>query len=516
MCDTPTASQPPSHPRGRAARAPAFRAFAITFFAVLGVLSDRAAATGFSDIEPLLQQHCVECHGVKEPEGGLVLESHADLMKGGENGAVVVPGKSADSLLVKALLGDWGKTGKNQFMPPGKRDKFKPEQVALFLAWIDAGAPAPKTAAKAAEIQVPRIASKVEPRRSIHALAFSAPAKLLAVARHGEVELIEVDSRSVVRVLGGTRGAVNAIAFAPDGRSVFAAAGDPGISGEVRQWDVRTGAIIRVFEGHRDALHAVAVSPDGRTLATGSYDYSIRLWDVADGSVRKTITASQGAIYDLAFRPDGKVLASASADRTAKLYDVATGERLETFGQALKELNAVAWSPDGRLLVTGGGDNRIRVYSVSDDAKEGSGKLVLAKFAHEGAILRLRFSADGRSLLSAADDRSVKIFRTDGDWDERTALEKQTDWPTAAGFSNICPSRARWRGRRPAARAAETGAPGDRAARDPARHPFAHPARREEPRRCDRRHRAPRYGDRRGRAGEGRRGTLDRAGARCG
>ena len=422
--------QPSLHPRGRAARAPVLRAFAS-----LLLLLPAAAATGFSDIEPLLQQHCVECHGAKEPEGGLVLETHPDLMKGGENGVVVVPGRSADSLLVKALLGDWGKTGKNQFMPPGKRDKLKPEQVALFRAWIDAGAPAPKAGAKTAEIVVPRIAPKVEPRRSIHALAFSAPEKLLAVARHGEVDLVDVDSRSVVRVLGGARGAVNAIAFAPDGRSVFAAAGDPGISGEVRQWDVRTGAIIRVFEGHRDALYAVAVSPDGRTLATGSYDYSIRLWDVADGSVRKTITASQGAIYDLAFRPDGKVLASASADRTAKLYDVATGERIETFGQALKELNAVAWSPDGGLLVTGGGDNRIRVYSVGADAKEGSGKLTLAKFAHEGAILRLRFSADGRSVLSAADDRSVKIFRTDGDWGERTALEKQTDWPTAAGFS---------------------------------------------------------------------------------
>jgi len=392
------------HPRGRAARAPALRVLASLLF----LLSARGA--DFSDIEPLIQQHCVECHGAKEPEGGLVLETHPDLMKGGENGVVVVPGRSADSLLVKALLGDWGKTGKNQFMPPGKRDKLKPEQIALFRAWIDAGAPAPKAGAKAAEIVVPRIAPKVEPRRSIHALAFSAPEKLLAVARHGEVDLVDMDSRSVVRVLGGARGAVNAIAFAPDGRSVFAAAGDPGISGEVRQWDVRTGAIIRVFEGHRDALHAVAVSPDGRTLATGSYDYSIRLWDVADGSVRKTITASQGAIYDLAFRPDGKVLASASADRTAKLYDVATGERIETFGQALKELNAVAWSPDGRLLVTGGGDNRIRVYSVGADAKEGSGKLTLAKFAHEGAILRLRFSADGRSLLSAADDRAVKIF----------------------------------------------------------------------------------------------------------
>ena len=170
------------------------------------------------------------------------------------------------------------------------------------------------------------------------------------------------------------------------------------------------------------------------TCPTGSYDYAIQLWNVADGTVRKTITASQGAIFDLAFRPDGKLLASASADRTAKLYDVATGERLETFGQALKELNAVAWSPDGKQLVTGGGDNRIRVYEVSTDGKEGSNKLVLAKFAHEGAILRLRFSADGKSLLSAADDRSVKLFGTSGGWDERLALEQQPDWPPAIGF----------------------------------------------------------------------------------
>lgn len=404
------------------------RVFAPLFF----LLSARAV--DFSDIEPLLQQHCVECHGGKEPEGSLVLESHADLLKGGESGAVVVPGKAAESLLVKALEGNWGKTGKNQFMPPGKRDKLKPEQVALFKAWIAAGAPTPKGTAKTAEFNVPKIAPKVAPRRSIHALACSPTAKLLAVARHGEIELHDAESHAVVGVLTGSRGAVNAVAFSADDQFVFAAAGEPGLSGEVRQWKSATGEFVRVFEGHRDALYSLAVSPDGQTLATGSYDYTIKLWNVADGTERKTITASQGAILDLAFRPDGKLLASASADRTAKLYDVATGERRETFGQALKELNAVAWSPDGRQLVTGGGDNRIRIHDVSPDGKEGSNKLLLAKFAHEGAILRLQFSPDGKSLLSAADDRTVKLFETGGEWNERVALESQPDWPTAVAF----------------------------------------------------------------------------------
>ncbi len=410
---------------GRAVRAPAVLA------SILALLPLPAA--DFLTLEPLLQEHCVECHGTKDPEGGLSLESAVDLLKGGESGSPVVPGQSAESLLIKVLEGNWGKTGKNQFMPPGQREKFTPERIALFKAWIDAGAPLPTTTtAVPRELSVPRIEPRGTPRRPINALAFDSGSRLLAVARPDAVELFHIDSRQVVRSLTGFRGAANSVVFSPDGQWVFAGAGDP-TGGEVRQWKTADGSPGRTFGGHPDAVYAVALTADGQTLATGGYDYAIKLWNTGEGTERAHLTANQGAIMGLAFRPDGKVLASVGYDRTAKVYETAGGTRLETFGQALKELNAVAISPDGKTLLTGGNDNRIRAYSLGPEAREGSNELVATVFAHEGAILRLAYSPDGRTVASSANDRTVKIFDAAG-LRPRLTLEPQPDWPTALAF----------------------------------------------------------------------------------
>ena len=97
------------------------------------------------------------------------------------------------------------------------------------------------------------------------------------------------------------------------------------------------------------------------------------------------------------------MLASASADRTVKLWDVATGKRLDTFSQPLKEQSVVVFSPDGKTVAAAGADNRIRVWSVTEKALEGSNKILLTRYAHEGALLNLAFSADG------SDARLVRV-----------------------------------------------------------------------------------------------------------
>jgi hypothetical protein len=388
----------------------------------------------FPAVAKLIEDRCLDCHAADDPDGKLVLEKHADILKGGESGAVVKAGKSGESLMVQYLRGKVVKDGKKKFMPPGKREKLTAEEVEMFVKWIDAGAKPPQRAMERKVVEVPNVAPRGTPRVPVNALAFSPQAKLVAAAHGSAVELVDPVSQAMVKRLTGHRGAVNALVWSADGAMLFAASGEDVVEGEVRQWNVTDGKVARIFKGHRDMILALALSPDGKTLATGSYDQKIKLWNVADGTERKTLSGHNGAVFGLAFRPDGKLLASASADRTVKLWDVATGERRDTLSQPSKEQYAVAWSADGKRLAAGGADNRIRVWSVSPEAKETTNPLVVARFAHEQAILRLVWSADGRAMLSSAQDGTVRVWDA-AEVKERVLLEKQPDWPTALTFS---------------------------------------------------------------------------------
>src|ERR1043166_1900846 len=98
----------------------------------------------YAAVDAIFSRHCLDCHASPDAEGQFVLESFDTLMKGGEIGPAVVPGKSGESLLIKMIEGRFEKEGKKKIMPPGKRKKLAPEEIALLKAWIDAGAPHPR------------------------------------------------------------------------------------------------------------------------------------------------------------------------------------------------------------------------------------------------------------------------------------------------------------------------------------------------------------------------------------
>ncbi len=92
-------------------------------------------------IRPALTQHCYACHSAdadqkKKLKGGLYLDFAEGLLTGGDTGPAIVKGKSAESLLIKALKYD------GLEMPP--TGKLPPEVVADFAKWIDLGAPDPR------------------------------------------------------------------------------------------------------------------------------------------------------------------------------------------------------------------------------------------------------------------------------------------------------------------------------------------------------------------------------------
>jgi Protein of unknown function (DUF1553)/Protein of unknown function (DUF1549)/Planctomycete cytochrome C len=114
---------------------------------LLATVDRRAAAvdTGSGGIEffekqirPLFTANCYECHSTTHKKrGGLLLDSRAGFMKGGDSGLVVVPGKPEVSLLIKAVR----QIDPELKMPKG--GKLTDQQIANLETWVAMGAPWP-------------------------------------------------------------------------------------------------------------------------------------------------------------------------------------------------------------------------------------------------------------------------------------------------------------------------------------------------------------------------------------
>ena len=102
-----------------------------------------------SRIRPLLVERCYECHsaGAKKLRGGLLLDSRAGVIKGGDTGPAIAPGDLDASLLIQAVR----HVSEDVAMPPKK--KLPPEEIAALEAWVKMGAPEPRTADTVAAVK---------------------------------------------------------------------------------------------------------------------------------------------------------------------------------------------------------------------------------------------------------------------------------------------------------------------------------------------------------------------------
>jgi cytochrome c553 len=86
-------------------------------------------------VRAILVERCLKCHGGKRTESGLDLSDRDRLLRGGEHGPVILPGKSSDSLLYQLI-----RRSREPFMPKGGK-KLAENEIAAIALWIDCGAP---------------------------------------------------------------------------------------------------------------------------------------------------------------------------------------------------------------------------------------------------------------------------------------------------------------------------------------------------------------------------------------
>ena len=139
------------------------------------------------DVQPILASNCYSCHG-PDPQmrkGGLRLDSYEALMSGGQDGAVITPGKPDTSMLVQRITLP---PDHKQFMPAEGKPPLRPEQITWIKAWIAAGASPTATSVPGVTIHEPHntplvpVANYTALMPEIHAMQEAQGAKLSQVS----------------------------------------------------------------------------------------------------------------------------------------------------------------------------------------------------------------------------------------------------------------------------------------------------------------------------------------------
>jgi WD40 repeat protein len=221
-----------------------------------------------------------------------------------------------------------------------------------------------------------------------------------------------------------------ALTFAPDGKTLVAAGGDPyhGGNAALRFFDLTAGKEKKRLAGHAQPAYAVAFSKEGKTLVSVSSDQVI-CWDVATGNIlhqwKHRTTAA------LAIAPDLKTLAwvdGENEDKTIHVADVATGKEIAKLTKGHKRaIVSVAYSPDGKHVASSNPFEPICLWDVAS-AK------VVSRFEQQQSGMCLKFSADGKTLASGSMDGSVRL------WDVKTTEELKSltgyrGWVNGVTFS---------------------------------------------------------------------------------
>lgn len=272
---------------------------------------------------PILKANCLACHNRTSSKGDLLLETPADILKGGETGPAAVPGKAAESLALKVATHE-----SKPRMPPREnkvnaRD-LTPEELGILASWIDQGA-------KASEKHLEKIDWQPVAAgfNAIYAVAVSGDGIVAACGRANRIDVYHVPSGEHLARLD-----------------------DPALE----------------HVAHRDVVNSLALNFDGTQLASGGYR-EVKLWRrptavvfgtngfsavgkdlIVSDATHRALVLSNG-VASLLVAEDRKPVAELKAGRTAGLRVADAGRALafakadadfrqSTLDAAVKELQA--------------------------------------------------------------------------------------------------------------------------------------------------------------------------------
>lgn len=363
-------------------------------FVSLGIAPTHAVDF-YKDVFPFLESNCIACHNKTTSKGGLNMESPADIRKDGDSGPGVIPGKSAESLVVKSAShqGDAVMPPKNN--KSGARD-LTPSEIKILATWIDEGA---KDSAKPSrEIAWKPIPAGVSP---IYSVAVSPDGRFSLCSRGNRLFAYDTATRQELAApMDANAGVPNAahrsfiqsIAFSPDGTSLVTTS-----FREIKVWRREQStplALPKPPTPHATLLNAsprlVAVKPDNTPI----------ILEPAERALGPALSAQPRSIHPA---PDDSAVAFLLDNGQIEIRDLRNGTSLPISPNETKPVLAT-WTGDAAAFITSDSEGKLALHQVKTPA---SGSTI-PSLAIPGGVVAMG-PANGAHFAVLAKDSTLRL-----------------------------------------------------------------------------------------------------------
>jgi serine/threonine protein kinase len=183
-----------------------------------------------------------------------------------------------------------------------------------------------------------------------------------------------------------------------------------GWGGLILLQNVQSGKSLRITSNALASEQSLAMLPHGKTVVSSSSDGKFQFWNTKTGALEKTLSRAESKeplepISTMTISQDGRLLVSGGWYGSIHLWDVQTGRLLKTLPKQPKFISALALNERNGLLATVASDAAvIKLWNLK------TGRLAGTLNAHRAAVSTLKFSHNGKFLVSGSEEPTIKIW----------------------------------------------------------------------------------------------------------
>ncbi|KAG6834924.1 hypothetical protein H0H93_006337 [Arthromyces matolae] len=178
------------------------------------------------------------------------------------------------------------------------------------------------------------------------------------------------------------------------------------------------------FSGHQKEVYTLNFSADGRILVSGSSDNTVRIWDTDTGS-SKVISIDdpeslKKGVTSISISPNAQYVAVATLGTSVSIWDVDTTKFVQRFRGHEDSVYSLAFTPDGRGLISASLDKTLKYWDLTElggglrgTPPQGGSASARDFVGHKDYVLSGAVSHDGQWVVSGSKDRTVYFWDAD-------------------------------------------------------------------------------------------------------